>query len=673
MTKQELQQLIISYIYENNSEDISGSILQNILIQISDKLSDGLYFGGVVNDESVLTPDINSFYLCLNSGTYQSFDDVVVEDSNKIQYLFHDGTFWNVGELPIPTFDFINIAKSSLYGGVITPNEEPTYGNDHRYFYLAFQEGRYTHFNNNYVDSQVCLFYWSESLSNWLMLALWENSESLSNLFSGKADRVNNPTNGHLVGIDAEGSLIDSGIAASDVITTVDNALSSTSENPVQNKVIKSIIDALNAAKQDLLPDGSVFGGFVGPSTADADTKYFYLTDVGGLYPYFNNAYVNDDSLTLFYYKNNSWQNAIIAPSYQLASKALLSEDLYVTLGFPLFDSSLDYAQGDVVVYGGYLYVFTTDHNGQWDESDVEYDDIFKEFKNLYVSLVQQIPEISTNILTDATSDIKATSPKAVKTFVENILANLIADGALYGGFAWPNEPPTYGDDHRYFYLAYLAGSYPAFDTELAGNMLVMFYWLEDAQEWTSNNLTMTPTGIEELLSPKMDITELYTRLGFLRFSPYLNYSVGDYVVNEGFLYKFTSNHAAGQWDDNDVVEASLLDYITDYVSKQLSGKQDVIPVVDASTIPASMDADKLYDYGTLSGDITFPSLNTPSNVTNAHVFWWTFKTGSTAPNVGWPVSGITEWSGGSPPNIDPSTTYEIMVSNGFASYIKST
>ena len=121
------------------------------------------------------------------------------------------------------------------------------------------------------------------------------------------------------------------------------------------------------------------------------------------------------------------------------------------------------------------------------------------------------------------------------------------------------------------------------------------------------------------------------------------------------------------------MVEASLLDYITDYVSKQLSGKQDVIPVVDASTIPASMDADKLYDYGTLSGDITFPSLNTPSNVTNAHVFWWTFKTGSTAPNVGWPVSGITEWSGGSPPNIDPSTTYEIMVSNGFASYIKST
>lgn len=166
---------------------------------------------------------------------------------------------------------------------------------------------------------------------------------------------------------------------------------------------------------------------------------------------------------------------------------------------------------------------------------------------------------------------------------------DILPDGALYGGFAWPNEPPTYGDDHRYFYLAFLAGSYPAFDTELAGNMLAMFYWLEDLQEWTSNNLTMTPTGIEELLSPKMDTVELYTRLGFLSFSPYSTYSVGDYVVNEGFLYKFTSNHPAGQWDDNDVAEATILDYITDYVAKQLSGKQDVIP--DLSTIRSGAEA----------------------------------------------------------------------------------
>lgn len=355
---------------------------------------------------------------------------------------------------------------------------------------------------------------------------------------------------------------------------------------------------------------------------------------------------------------------------------------------------------------------------------------------------------------------------------------DILPDGALYGGFAWPNEPPTYGDDHRYFYLAFLAGSYPAFDTELTGNILAMFYWLEDAQEWTSNNLTMTPTGIEDLLSSKMDIVELYTQIGFLRFSPYSTYSVGDYVVNEGFLYVFTSNHPAGQWDEDDVAEANLLDYITDYVSKQLSGKQDTIsdlstirsgaaagatavqpsdlatvatsgsyndllnkptipaaqvqsdwneadntkvdyiknkptipdvsgkadkvvgatngdfagldangnltdsgkkasdfatpiPVVDASTIPASMEPNKLYKYGTLSGDTVFPSLATPTDQSRANVYWWKFTTPASTINVQMP-SSITIWNGGQAPTIDPSTTYEITVEDGFGTCIKS-
>ena len=165
---------------------------------------------------------------------------------------------------------------------------------------------------------------------------------------------------------------------------TIDATPTEDSTNPVQSG---GVYEALN----NLIANGGLFGGFVKPSTADADTKYYYLTDVGGLYPYFDNIYVNDDSLVLFYYANNSWQGAIIAPSYQLASKALLSEDLYVALGFPLFDSSLNYAQGDVVVYEGYLYVFTTDHHGQWDISDVEYNDINKELKDLYVDLVELI------------------------------------------------------------------------------------------------------------------------------------------------------------------------------------------------------------------------------------------------------------------------------------------
>lgn len=163
---------------------------------------------------------------------------------------------------------------------------------------------------------------------------------------------------------------------------------------------------------------------------------------------------------------------------------------------------------------------------------------------------------------------------------------DILPDGALYGGFAYPNEPPTYGDDHRYFYIARQQGNYPAFDVELDGNSLVLFYWFEQGQAWYMNYLAVTPVGLQDALQGYLESKYLYISLGFDSFSPHASYVIGDYVSNldnEGILYKFTSNHPAGQWDDNDVVEVTLLDYITDYVSKQLSGKQDTIS--DLATI----------------------------------------------------------------------------------------
>lgn len=100
-------------------------------------------------------------------------------------------------------------------------------------------------------------------------------------------------------------------------------------------------------------------------------------------------------------------------------------------------------------------------------------------------------------------------------------------------------------------------------------------------------------------------------------------------------------------------------------------GKADNIPVVDASTIPASMDADKVYQYGTLAGDTTFPALNTPTDLTVAHVYCWTFATPSTAPTITWPVA-ITSWAGGSAPTINASKNYEVSVLDGIATIIEA-
>jgi hypothetical protein len=104
---------------------------------------------------------------------------------------------------------------------------------------------------------------------------------------------------------------------------------------------------------------------------------------------------------------------------------------------------------------------------------------------------------------------------------------------------------------------------------------------------------------------------------------------------------------------------------------KKASDFATPIPVVDASTIPASMDADKVYQYGTLSGDTTFPALNTPTDLTVAHVYCWTFTTPATAPTITWP-SAITSWAGGSAPTINASKSYEVSVMDGLATIIEA-
>lgn len=353
---------------------------------------------------------------------------------------------------------------------------------------------------------------------------------------------------------------------------------------------------------------------------------------------------------------------------------------------------------------------------------------------------------------------------------------DILPDGALYGGTALPNEPPTYGDDHRYFYLAHNQGNYPDFNVELDGNSLVLFYWLEQGQAWYTEFLAVTPVGLQTALDRYLESKYLYMSLGFDTFIPNLSYVVGDYVVNDGFLYVFTSNHPAGQWDEDDVAEASLLDYITDYVGKQLSGKQDTISdlatirsgaaagatavqpvelatvatsgsyndllnkptipaaqvqsdwdeadntkadyiknkptipnvsgkadkvvgaisgdvatldgngnltdsglsvfdffvmVEDASTPPASMSPNTVYQYGTLAGNTTFPPLATPTEPDIANVYCWTFATPASAPTITWPTA-ITAWAGGSAPTINASKSYEVSVMDGLATIIEN-
>ena len=260
-----------------------------------------------------------------------SFGDVVVESSPKVQYLIYDNILenWNVEEFPIPTFDFVNIAESCLWGGVVTPNEEPIHGNDHRYFYLAFQEGRYTNFNNYYVDSNVCLFYWREGLSNWAMLALWPNTESLDELFSSKAYKPSSSTNGHLAGLNSEGDLTDSGIAADDVATQQDlatkqdtiqdlaairsgaaagaTALQESDITPIENRLQNIEEDVENLLGD--LANGKLYGGIINTqSTVQPDTSCYYIAEEGGTYSAFGVTVNSNERVQIIIHNGTAWE-----------------------------------------------------------------------------------------------------------------------------------------------------------------------------------------------------------------------------------------------------------------------------------------------------------------------------------------------------------------------------
>ena len=103
-----------------------------------------------------------------------------------------------------------------------------------------------------------------------------------------------------------------------------------------------------------------------------------------------------------------------------------------------------------------------------------------------------------------------------------------------------------------------------------------------------------------------------------------------------------------------------------------ISGKADKVVYVDASTPQSTMDANKVYQYGTLSGNTTFPAFTAvPSGDTEVKIWCWTFTTPSTAPTITWPA-GITSWAGGSAPTINASKSYEVSVMDGFATIIEN-
>lgn len=333
----------------------------------------------------------------------------------------------------------------------------------------------------------------------------------------------------------------------------------------------------------------------------------------------------------------------------------------------------------------------------------------------------------------DATPTEDSTNP-VQSGGVEEALGSLyralsVAENCLFGGLVSRLDSPSQGDDHRYYYITQQVGYFPNFDVTIANNdpNAVMIYWNDILSRWvvvalwpkisyvdgkadkvsgaTQGNLAgldasgdLTDSG----KSPSDFATAAQGGKADTAVQPSDLATVATSGSYNDLLNKPTIPAAQVQSDWNEA-DNTKVDYIKNKPTiPDVSGKADKvggatngdfagldvngnltdsgkkasdfatpIPVVDASTIPASMDSDKVYQYGTLSGDTTFPALNTPTDLTVAHVYCWTFTTPSTAPTITWPTA-ITAWAGGSAPTINASKSYEVSVMDGFATIIEN-
>ena len=110
--------------------------------------------------------------------------------------------------------------------------------------------------------------------------------------------------------------------------------------------------------------------------------------------------------------------------------------------------------------------------------------------------------------------------------------------------------------------------------------------------------------------------------------------------------------------------------YLTSH--QDISGKADKVVGVDASTLPSTLDPNKVYQMGTLTGSVTIPAFSAvASGDTEAKIWCFTFNTSTTAPTITWPAA-ITNWVGGSAPTINASKKYEVTVMNGIGAIMEA-
>ena len=113
-----LMATISAAIRANGNEEITGQLLQGVLLTIVNKLGDGYQFGGIATPSGTPTADADArvFYLAFQSGTYTNYGGLVVPAGLTV--IAHSDIWQILGTYTMPSDVFVATHGSTTYAEV---------------------------------------------------------------------------------------------------------------------------------------------------------------------------------------------------------------------------------------------------------------------------------------------------------------------------------------------------------------------------------------------------------------------------------------------------------------------------------------------------------------------------------------------------------------------------
>lgn len=281
MAYTELEQSIVREIKDNDSEEITGNLLQSILLQMVRVLGEGYQFIGIATPET--TPyegDAKVFYLC-GKGDYSNFGDEfeVSDDSLGILLLSDEWTLQTI------SISRSAISANDIENGAITEDK--------------IGSGAVS--TNKIADDSVSE---NKLKSDSVTENKIKNGAVTENKIASDAVTENKIKNG----------AVTENKISSDAITENKIANNAVTENKIANKAVsrsklsQELVDELNR----LANEGYRFDGVaqIGETPSSPNVSMFKIANTVGLYTQYGLQVFQDDGVCAFTY-NKSEQNPV--------------------------------------------------------------------------------------------------------------------------------------------------------------------------------------------------------------------------------------------------------------------------------------------------------------------------------------------------------------------------